>query len=85
MRLQNCNLSKLEVQKNSTPDPFEPLFEPKLAFLVGLQVMSSKEGGGRREEGGRENFLTSFLVATAKSSSMIVGLGGKISYINVRV
>ena len=50
-------------------------------MLVGLQVVSSKEGGG----GGRENFLTSFLVATAKSSSMIVGFGGKISYINVRV
>ena len=28
------------------------LFEPELALLVGLQVMSSKEGG-RREEGGR--------------------------------
>ena len=55
-------------------------------MLVGLQVVSSKEGGGgRRREGGRENFLTSFLVATAKSSSMIVGLGGKISYTNVRV
>ena len=52
-------------------------------MLVGLQVVSSKEGG--REGGRRENFLTSFLVATAKSSSMIVGFGGKISYINVRV
>ena len=27
-------------------------FEPELALLVGLQVVSSKEGGGR-EEGGR--------------------------------
>ena len=49
------------------------VFEPELALLVGLQVMSSKEGGG----GGRENFLTSFLVASAKSSSKIVGLDGK--------
>ena len=58
---------------------FVQFFEPELALLVGLQVVSSKEGGRR------ENFLTSFLVATAKSSSMIVGLGGKISYTNVRV
>ena len=50
-------------------------------MLVGLQVVSSKEGGG----GGRENFLTSFLVASAKRSSKIVGLGGKHSYINVRL
>ena len=48
-------------------------------MLVGLQVMSSKE------EGGRENFLTSFLVASAKSSSKIVGLGGKVSCIDVRL
>ena len=27
------------------------LFEPELALLVGLQVMSSKEEGGGREEG----------------------------------
>ena len=47
-------------------------------MLVGLQVMSSKEGG-------RENFLTSFLVASAKSSSKIVGLGGKVSCIDVRL
>ena len=51
------------------------------SFSSALQVESSKG----EEEGGRENFLTSFLVATAKSSSMIVGLGGKISYTNVRV
>ena len=54
------------------------VFEPELASLVGLQVVSSKEGG-------REHFLTSFLVASAKRSSKIVGLGGKISYINVRL
>ena len=32
------------------------LFEPELALLVGLQVMSSKEGG--RREGGREGELS---------------------------
>ena len=32
---------------------FLSLFEPELALLVGLQVVSSKEGGGRREGGGR--------------------------------
>ena len=26
---------------------FMPVFEPELALLVGLQVVSSKEGGGR--------------------------------------
>ena len=31
------------------------LFERELALLVALQVLSSKEGGG-----GRENFLTRF-------------------------
>ena len=55
-------------------------------MLVGLQVLSSKEGG--REEGGgrrREHFLTSFLVASAKRSGKIVGMGKKLSYINVRL
>ena len=27
------------------------IFEPELALLVGLQVLSSKEGGRREEEG----------------------------------
>ena len=61
-------------------------FEPELALLVGLQVVSSKEGGRRREGGGgREHFLTSFLVASAKSPSKVVGLGGKVSCINFRL
>ena len=48
-------------------------------MLAGLQVVSSKEGGGR------EHFSDKFLVASAKKSSKIVGLGGKLSYINVRL
>ena len=30
---------------------FLAFFEPELALLVGLQVLSSKEGGRREEEG----------------------------------
>ena len=41
-------------------------FEPELALLVGLQVMSSKE------EGGRENFLTRFCKPRIKAYA---GLG----------
>ena len=59
---------------------FLNIFEPELALLVGLQVVSSKG-----EEGGREHFLTSFLVASDKRSSKIVGFGGKLSYTNFRL
>ena len=38
------------------------LFEPELALLVGLQVVSSKEGGEGGEGGG--NFLTRFFAWT---------------------
>ena len=58
------------------------LFEPELALLVGLQVVSSKEGGGGRREGALSD---KFLVASGKRSGKIVGMGKKLSYINVRL
>ena len=36
-----------------------PLFEPELALLVGLQVVSSKEGG---REGGRRKLFDKILL-----------------------
>ena len=54
------------------------LFEPELALLVGLQVVSSKG----EEEGALSD---KFLVASGKRSGKIVGMGKKLSYINVRL
>ena len=51
-------------------------------MLVGLQVVSSKEGGGGRREGALSD---KFLVASGKRSGKIVGMGKKLSYINVRL
>ena len=50
-------------------------FEPELALLVGLQVMSSKEGG--RREGGREGELfDKILFALDRSIILLFGSQG---------
>ena len=45
--LGTCDYSRVEFYSDNVH--IYLVFEPELALLVGLQVMSSKEGGGREE------------------------------------